>query len=66
MTLFRALLLLSFLALQPAAAVDSVWVEKEPARWRLIAAEVEGSPYAALEVQLQLFNFRIATLLSFS
>lgn len=52
MTLFRALLLLSFLALQPAAAVDSVWVEKEPARWRLIAAEVEGSPYAALEVQL--------------
>lgn len=52
MTLFRALTILSLLLLQPALAVDSVWVEKEPARWRLIAATHDGKPYAALEVQL--------------
>ena len=52
MSLFRAFIFLFLLALHPAAAVDSVWVEKEPARWRLIAAEHDGKPYAALEVQL--------------
>ena len=52
MSLFRALIISCLLALQPALAVDSVWVEKEPARWRLIAAEHDGKTYAALEVQL--------------
>lgn len=52
MMFFRAFLVLALLAVSPVAAIDSVWVEKDPARWRLIAAEVDGKPYAALEIQL--------------
>ena len=48
----RAFVCLFFLAVHPAMAIDSVWVEKEPARWRLIAAEYDGKPYAALEIEL--------------
>ena len=43
-----------FLLLVPAAqAADSVWVDKKPARWRLIAAEYDGKAYAALQIELK-------------
>ncbi|MGI9438480.1 MAG: protein-disulfide reductase DsbD domain-containing protein [Parvibaculales bacterium] len=35
------------------ALVDGPWVENEPARYRLIAAEVDGAPYAALQIDLK-------------
>ena len=35
------------------ALVDGPWVEAEPARYRLIAAEVGGTSYAALQIDLK-------------
>lgn len=53
MRLFPLMLALCLLTFVPARAVDSLWVDKDPARWRLIAGEVDGRLYAALEVQLK-------------
>ena len=42
------------LVLVPAQAlVDGPWVDMEPARYRMIAAEVDGQAYAALEIELK-------------
>jgi DsbC/DsbD-like thiol-disulfide interchange protein len=35
------------------ALVDGPWIDMEPARYRMIAAEVDGQAYAALEVELK-------------
>jgi DsbC/DsbD-like thiol-disulfide interchange protein len=41
-------------ALMPAhALVDGPWVDMDPARYRMIAAEVDGQAYAALQVELK-------------
>ncbi|MDG1007072.1 MAG: protein-disulfide reductase DsbD family protein [Alphaproteobacteria bacterium] len=41
-------------ALMPAhALVDGPWVDMDPARYRMIAAEVDGRAYAALQVELK-------------
>lgn len=39
--------------LVPAMALDSPWTDKDPARWRLIAAEYDGTAYAALQLHLK-------------
>ena len=42
------------LVIPPAhALVDGPWIEKEPARYRMVAAEVDGTPYAALQIELK-------------
>ena len=42
------------LVIAPAhALVDGPWIEEEPARYRMIAAEVDGAPYAALQMELK-------------
>lgn len=44
----------ALLAANPThALVDGPWVETEPARYRVIAAEVDGTPYAALQIDLK-------------
>lgn len=53
MTFLRAFLLLFFLTLPVAQALESAWVEKDAARWRLIFAEVDKQAYAALQVALK-------------
>lgn len=35
------------------ALVDGPWIDREPARYRMIAAEIDGKPYAALQMQLK-------------
>ena len=35
------------------ALVDGPWVDTDPARYRMIAAEVDGAPYAALQIELK-------------
>ena len=35
------------------ALVDGPWVETDPARYRMIAAEVDGTPYAALQIEMK-------------
>jgi DsbC/DsbD-like thiol-disulfide interchange protein len=41
-------------AITPARAlVDGPWIEEEPARYRMIAAEVDGIPYAALQIEMK-------------
>ena len=60
MSVLRHIKIFTFVALgfviaaAPARAlVDGPWVEEEPARYRMVAAEVDGVPYAALQVQLK-------------
>ena len=35
------------------ALVEGPWVETDPARYRMIAAEVDGTPYAALQIEMK-------------
>ena len=51
--LLAFLLLLSVLCAPAMALVDGSWIDREPARYRLIAAEIDGVPYAALQMQLK-------------
>lgn len=44
---------LSALVAPAHALVDGPWVDREPARYRMIAAEVDGKPYVALQMQLK-------------
>lgn len=53
MVRFSYIALLVLLSLVPARAVDSLWVDQDPARWRMIVGEVDGKTYAALQVQLK-------------
>ena len=36
-----------------ANAAASDWIEKKPARYRLVAAQIDGKPYAALQIELK-------------
>jgi len=53
--IFRILMtaFLSILPFSASALVDGPWVDREPARYRMIAAEIDGKPYAALQMQLK-------------
>ena len=48
-----AVLAFGWLIAPAQALVDGPWIEEEPAHYRMIAAEVDGTPYAALQVQLK-------------
>ena len=48
-----AVLAFGWLIAPAHALVDGPWIEEEPARYRMIAAEVDGTPYAALQMQLK-------------
>lgn len=50
---FRAFCFCFLLLVPTAQAADSLWVDKKPARWRLIAAEYDGKAYAALQIELK-------------
>ena len=52
--IFSLLPLAFSLFLSPAQALlEGPWVDREPARYRLIAAEIDGKAYAALQMQLK-------------
>ena len=53
MTILRAAFLVFFMALPSAQALQSAWVDKDAARWRLIFAEVDGKAYGALQIELK-------------
>lgn len=48
-----AVVLAAFFAPRAAIAAETAWVEKKPARYRLVAAEIDGQAYAALQVDMK-------------
>ena len=44
---------LAALFMPAQALVDGPWIDMEPARYRMIAAEVDGQAYAALQIELK-------------
>lgn len=53
MMITRVFLMLFVLTMPAAQALESAWVDKDAARWRLIFAEIDKQAYAALQVELK-------------
>lgn len=48
-----ALAVASLVSVSPAHANETAWVEMKPARYRLVAAEIDGQYFAALQIDMK-------------
>ena len=53
LSVFCVVLFCTATGARQAHAAASEWVEKKPARYRLVAAVVDGQPYAALQIDMK-------------